>query len=178
MQSVPPPMLLPPFRRQRGEVESSNSIVDRHQSGDGVNNGSDPEDDGAVKQMYVRTIAPDVRLDNQENQSAYQIGITFPSEQASRLSSCACADSFSFQIAGSTNNETASSLAVRMPRQRMVNRSSVCTQRSSVCFYKDAACRSADSRRCAEKFVSCGLHHPEGKLPRHGPLRTRRTRLR
>src|SRR5271170_2522130 len=69
MQSVPPPMLLAPSRRQRGQVESSNSIVDRHQGGDGVNNGRDPEDDGALEQMYVRTIAPDVRLNNQENQA-------------------------------------------------------------------------------------------------------------
>lgn len=69
MQSVPPPVLLAPSRRQRSEVEPSNSIVDRHQGRDGVNNGSAPEDDGAVEQMYVRTIAPEVRLNDQENQA-------------------------------------------------------------------------------------------------------------
>jgi len=47
-------------------------------------------------------------------------------KQQQNQPTCAC--SSSFQIAGLTNNETASSLPVKNPRLRIVNRSSVCIQ--------------------------------------------------
>src|ERR1700722_15608340 len=84
---------------------------------------------GPLRRTYASTV-------RRIRQSAYQNGITFPRERARRLSACACGVSSNCQIAGFTNDETASSLPVMSPRQRMVNKSSKRTQRSSACLYR------------------------------------------